>query len=181
MIKHFYRTTQYMIKLAESKNNSTEKLKNLICQNFTSCNNYFDSENNIFDSGLDFGFRSAMTLINNMYLDYKRLNNKYDINIINETIINKKISRFKDIGLGLNNVLLIVFDQLFFYFKDDINEFLNYKIRNTNLFNIIALILSVFIFIFSIGFAFISIFKYIESLKESSYRLSCSFYSIKKG
>ncbi len=116
-----------------------------------------------------------------MYLDYKRLNNKYDINIINETIINKKNSRFKDIGLGLNNVLLIVIDQLYFCFKHDINELLNYKISNTNLFNIIALILSVFIFIFSIGFAFISIFKYIEFLKESSYRLSCSFYSIKKG
>ena len=180
MIKHFYRTRHFMMKLTESKNNSTKTIKNLICGNYNSCHNYLDSENNFFDSGVDFGYKSALTFINNMYLDYKRLNNKYDINIINETIINSKNSHFKDIGLGLNNLFLLIFDKIFFYFKDDINEFLLYKISNSKLFNILILILLVFIFIFCIGFVFISIFKFIESFKESVYRLSCSFYFIKK-
>ena len=56
-----------------------------------------------------------------MYLDYKHLDNKTDINIINETIINNKNSHFKDIGLGINNLILFIFDKLFFCFKDDIN------------------------------------------------------------
>ena len=180
MTKHYYRTYKFLINLAESKNNSTEKIKKLICGNITSCNKYLDSENNIFDSGLDFGCKSAITFIYNMYLDYKRLNNKSDIKTINQTIINNKNSRFKDIGLSLNNLLLVFFDKLFFYLKDDLNEHLLYKITNSKFLNIIVLILSVFIFIFSFGIAFISIFKYIKSLKESIYRLSCSFYFIKK-
>ena len=88
--KHYYRTYKFLNNLAESKNNSTEKIKKLICGNITSCNKYLDSENNIFDSGLDFGCKSAITFIYNMYLDYKRLNNKSDIKTINQTIINKK-------------------------------------------------------------------------------------------
>ena len=180
MVKHFYRTSKFMADLAETKNNSTEKIKNLICGDYTSCLFYLDSENNFFDSGLDFGYKSALTFINNMYLDYIHLDNKTDINIINETIINNKNSHFKDIGLGLNNLILFVFDKLFFYFKDDINEFLLFKIGNSELFNIVAFILSFFIFIFSIGLGFVTIFKYIESLKESTYRISCSFVSIKK-
>ena len=180
MVKHFYRTKRLMLNLTDSKNNSTEKLKDLICGNFVSCQNYLDSENNFFDSGLDFGYKSAMTFINNMYLDYKRLNDNYDMDIINETIINNKNSHFKDIGLALNNLILLVFDKLFFCFKDDINEFLLFKISNTNLYYVIAFILSIFVFIISFGISFISIFNYMESLKESSYRLSCSFYSIKK-
>ena len=121
-----------------------------------------------------------MTFINNMYLDYKRLNDKYDINIINKTIINNKNSHFKDIGLALNNLMLIVFDKLFLCFKDDINEFLLFKISNTNFYNVIAFIISIFVFIISFGISFVLIFKYMNSLIESSYRLSNSFYSIKK-
>ena len=180
MIKHFYRTTKYIIKLTESKNNSTEKIKDLICGNYVSCQNYLDSENNFFDSGLDFGYKSAMTFINNMYLDYNNLKDKYDIDLINETIINNKNSHFQDIGLALNNLILLVFDKLFFCFKDDINEFLLFKISNTNLYNVVAFILSIFVFMISFGISFILIFKYMESLIESSYRLSCSLYSIKK-
>jgi hypothetical protein len=180
MIKHFYRTRGFMLNLTESKNNSTEKLKDLICGEFVSCQNYMDSENNFFDSGLDFGYKSAMTFINNMYLDYKRLNDKYDINIINKTIINNKNSHFQDIGLALNNLIVLVFDKLFFCFKDDINEFLLFKISNTNLYNILAFLLSIFVFLISFGITFIFILKYMESLSESSYRLSYSLYSIKK-
>ena len=69
MIKHFYRIRHFMMKLTESKNNSTKTIKNLICGNYNSCHNYLDSENNFFDSGVNFGYKSALTFINNMYLD----------------------------------------------------------------------------------------------------------------
>ena len=180
MNRYFYRTTNLMNSLTESKNNSTEKLKNLICEENISCKKYLDSKYNFFDSGIDFGFKSGLTYVSNMYLDYKILNNKYDINLINSSIINSYHSHFKDIGLGLNNLLLIVLDKLFHCFKDDVNGFLLYKIYITKLLNIIAIILSSAIFIFIIGFIFISISNYVEPIKESAYRLSCSFYKIKK-
>ena len=177
MITYFYRTTNFMDFLTESKNNSTNNFKYLICEDNISCRKYLDSEFNIFKSGIDFGFKSALTIISNMYLDYQKLN-KSDINIINTTIIHN--SYFKKIGLGLNNILLIVLDKIFLYFKDDINEFLLYKIKFTKLFNIIAFILLGSIFLFIIGFVFISIYKYTEPIKESTYRLNYSVCNIKK-
>ena len=40
IIKHFYRIRHFMMKLTESKNNSTKTIKNLICGNYNSCHNY---------------------------------------------------------------------------------------------------------------------------------------------
>ena len=60
---HFYRVTHLLDELTESKNNSTEKIKNLICDDNISCKEYLNSKNNIFDSGMDFGFKSALTYI----------------------------------------------------------------------------------------------------------------------
>ena len=180
MIKNFIRTTNLMNHLMEGKNNSTETLKNLICELNISCQKYLDSKNNIFDSGLDFGFVSSLTYISNMYLDYKNLENKYDMDLINKTIINNKNSHFKDIGLGLINFLLIAIEKLFLTFKDDINGFLVYKINITSLFNIISFILAIGTFLFIIGFVFISIKFFTEPIKESAYRISFSLYYIKQ-
>ena len=81
--------------------------------------------------------------------------------------------------MGLNNIILIATDKLFLCFKDDINEFLIYKIYITKLFNILAFIFAAAIIIFIIGIVFISISKYIESLKKSTFRLSYSFLCMK--
>ena len=179
MTNNFFRCTNLINIYSHSKSNSTEKLKKMVCEDNISCQKYLDSNYNFFDSGLDFGFKSGLTYISNMYLDYKNLENKTNKDLINSTIINGANSHFKDIGLALNNMFIFALEKLFSLFKDDINGFILYKIRINSLFNIISLVLAITIFIFIIGFIFISLSKYSEPIKESTYRISCSLYCMK--
>ena len=56
--------------LIESQSNSTELIKEKICEKNEKCIKYLDSEHNIVNSGIDFGYKTSITLIGNMYMDY---------------------------------------------------------------------------------------------------------------
>jgi hypothetical protein len=90
--------------LTESKNNSTEIIKDNICMNNETCLKYLESPFSIFGSGVDFTYKMCMTNIHNLFLDYKKLVNYTNINEINLTIINTQSSKFTPIGLSLTNM-----------------------------------------------------------------------------
>ena len=166
--------------LMESKNNSTEIIKDKICSDKPSCLNYLDTKQNIFDSGVDFAHKTCINNIKNIYLDYTKLNNKKDINLINSTIINSEGSEFSLIGLSLSNVFLYIKEITYDYFAIDVRNFNQQNSYKMNMLNIISIIFALLTFFYVIIFMFISIWRFTQPIKEASYRINCSFYYIKK-
>ena len=162
------------------KNNLTETIKEKICEEAEDCINYLNSKNNIFDSGIDLAYKSSINNIKNIFLDYQKLENKKDIGKINSTIINSEESEFVKIELSLCHAFFYVQEKLYECLEEDIMNFQESFRKNMSLFNIITIIFSFFIFIFVIIFMFISIWQYSNSIKDSTYRINCSFYYIKQ-
>ena len=166
--------------LLESKNNSTNTIKKYICEDKLNCLNYLDSDFNIFNSGVDFTFKSCITQINNIFLDYKKLNNKTDIKEINSKIFDSGRTQFILIGLSLTNVFMYVKEKIYDCFETDVINFNYSSIKFMKYLNLSSIIFAIFTFIFVIVFIFISISRYTNPIKISSYRINCSFYFIKK-
>ena len=163
-----------------NRNNSTNILKEVICQDKLSCINYLNSNYNIFDSGVDFGFKGSITQIYNIYMEYKKVNNKTDIEEIKSSLINTHNSQFIKIGMSLNYLYIDLIDKIFVNFeKDGINFLLSY-VSNISILNTISIVFSSAIFLFLIIFIILSISKFTEPINESSYRINCSFYYVKK-
>ena len=165
--------------LTESRNNSTQIIKDNICSNFTPCLNYLDSKQSIFGSGVDLGYKTSITDMNNIYLDYKNIKDQKDIKLINSTIINSPTSEFILIGLSLSNMIYYVQEKIFDSFKIDVVNFNKSYENNTNILNIISIFFSIFNFLFVIICIFLTINNYSEPIKESSFRINCSFNFIK--
>jgi hypothetical protein len=166
--------------LQDNKNDPTETIKEEICSNILHCKLYLDSIYNIFTSGIDFAFRLGMTQISNYYNDYKKLSNKLDIDLIKMNIINSPHFRFVYIANSLNNIFLYVKQKIFILFMIDENYFINSYNNKMNILNSISIIFSILIFLFVIVYIFISISKFTGPIKDSTYRINCSFYYIKK-
>ena len=166
--------------LQDNKNDPTETIKEEICSNILHCKLYLDSIYNIFTSGIDFAFRLGMTQISNYYNDYKKLSNKLDIDLIKMNIINSPHFRFVFIAHSLNNIFLYVKQKIFILFMIDENYFINSYNNKMNILNLISIIFSILIFLFVIVYIFISISKFTGPIKDSTYRINCSFYYIKK-
>ena len=129
---------------------------------------------------MEFAFKSSMTQIYNIYLEYKKLNNKMDIEEIKSSLIYSQNSNFISIGKSLNYLYINLIDHIFISFeKEGISLLLSY-IGNINNLNTISIVFTLGIFLFLIIFIIISISKFTEPIKESSYRINCSFYYIKK-
>ena len=66
--------------LKYNKEDSLKYIKEIICRDSDSCLNFLESNDNIFDSGIDFGLKTCFSFINNILKDYKQLKNRTDIN-----------------------------------------------------------------------------------------------------
>jgi hypothetical protein len=165
--------------LTESKNNSTRTIKENICINNPTCLAYLNSPFNIFGSGVDFAYKICITNLHNLFLDYQKLNNFTDIVKINSTIINTQNSEFTLIGLSLSNMFFYVQEKIYECFSVDVNNFNESFNKNISILNIISIIFSIFNFLFVIIFIFLTISQYAKPIKESSYRINCSFSFIK--
>ena len=168
------------ILLQDTKNDPTEIIKEEICSNILRCKLYLDSIYNIFTSGIDFAFRTGMTQVSNYYNDYKKLSNKLDMDLIKMNIINSPHFRFVYIAHSLNNIFLYVKQKIFILFMIDENNFINSYNNKMNMLNSISIIFPILIFLFVIVYIFISISKFTGPIKDSTYRINCSFYYIKK-
>ena len=165
--------------LTESKNNSTEIIKDNICMNNETCLKYLESPFSIFDSGIDFAYKMCMTNIYNLFLDYKKLVNYTNINEINSTIINTQSSKFTLIGLSLTNMFFFVQEKIYYCFEVDVTNLNKSYDNNISLLNALSIFFSIFNFLFVIIFIFLTISNYARPIKESSYRINCSFNFIK--
>ena len=143
--------------LTQSKEGLEEQIKEKVCGTITGCNDYIDSDLNIFSSGIDFGFKSCLKDLTNIYLDYQKLKNKTDAHEVNTTIINSKQSPFVYIGVGLGSCIMYVINKIFELFKIDVTNFNESFLINTTLLNIISIIFSILTFLFVIIFILISI------------------------
>ena len=171
--------------LMESKNNSTEVIKENFCEDNDDCLKYLNSELQIFDSGIDFAYKLCIQKISNIFSDYNKIKNKTDINEINSTLINNGNLDFIKVGLSLSNMFYFIQEKIYECFDLDILNFYEGYSQNMILFNILSIILSIIIFLFVIIIIFFSIEKYINSIKESSFRINYSFvyiqnYNIKR-
>ena len=163
--------------IKDSKNNSTEFLINKICYGVDICTKYIYSPYNIMDVGIDFLYKSILIDINKFYLDYTHLKDKKNIEKIQELIVN---SRFISTGLYIEYAYNYIKFAIYNSFKNDEEKFKNKFIVNMGYFNIITVIFSIFSFLFVVVFIFLTISIYAEPIKKASYRISCSFYYIKK-
>ena len=168
----------YIIK--ESKNNSTNLIKESICLNEEHCMNYMESEYNIFDSGIEFAFKSCITETNNIFMDYKNLINKTNIQDINSTLIYSINSQFNNIAISLKYLYIYIQQRIFLSFEADQFRFNRIYLNVINLLNLSSIIYSIFLFLFVIIYIFISISQFTNPIKDSTYRINCSFYYIKK-
>jgi hypothetical protein len=166
--------------LKETSGDSFDKVKQVICHKKQLCEQYMESNRNLLHSGVDFAFKTIITEISNIYMDYKKIINKENINEINSTLFYSKDSQFINIGKILNYFFLYVEESIFNCFeKDEINLYSSYN-KMMNFLNVFSIIISILIFVFIIFFIFISIYNFSEPIKEASYRINCSFLNIKK-
>ena len=166
--------------LRDTQNNSTELIKERICDNEQECINYLYSEYNIFNSGIDFSFQSCIIKIKNIYKDYKLIKNKTDIDLLKSKIINTSGNSFNHISLGICNLVLYIKRKIFQSFEKDEIDFRNSYNKITITLNLITIIFCIFTILFINIFIFFTISRFSRPIKESTYRLNCSFYYIKK-
>ena len=165
--------------LTESKNNSTENIKENICNNNETCLKYLDSPFSIFGSGIDFAYKICITNIHNLFLDYQKLSNNTNITEINSTIINTQSSEFTLIGLSIANMFFFVQERIYDCFAVDVSNLNKSFDNNVSILNALSIFFSIFNFLFVIIFIFLTISNYARPIKESSYRINCSFNFIK--
>ena len=169
-----------ILKETKGDSDSFENIKRTICDKNPLCGVYLESNRNLLHSGVDFASKTIITEISNIYMDYKKIIHKEEIKELNSTLFYSKDSQFINIGKILNFFFLNVEEKIFDCLeKDEINLNSTY-IQMMNFLNLFSIIISIFIFLFIIFFIFISINNFSEPIKESSYRINCSFLHIKK-
>ena len=179
-IKDYDEINKLFNMLKETSGVSFNEVKQIVCHQNQVCEAYIESNRNLLHSGVDFASKTIITEISNIYMDYKTIKNKEDIDEIKRTLFYTKDSQFINIGNMLNYFFIYVEEKIFNCFEtDEINLNSSY-IRMMTFLNFFSIFITIFIFLFVTFFIFISIYKYSEPIKESSYRINCSFLHTKK-
>ena len=177
-INNYDEVRKFYYILIESESNSTELIKEKICEENEKCIKYLESKHNIVDSGIDFGYRTSITLIGNMYMDYKNLDDKKNLKKIKSSVIKSDKSQFNDLGISLSNFFILIKQKIFEYFIIDEENFRNQYIKKIYNLNIYSFIISIASLTFAF-YVFITISAYTRIIKEASCRVNCSFFYIK--
>ena len=166
--------------LQYNKNDSLDYISENICQNISICNNYLKSEDTIFNVGIDTGLKNCFIFINNIFMDYKKIKNKTNIEEIVSTITSPQHYEFKKLRKSFSNLFYYVEQKIYSSFENDEISFRKKYKKNIRLLNIISLLLSFLIFLYVFIVIFITINNFTKPIKESTYRICNSFYYIKK-
>ena len=163
-----------------NKNDSIHFLQKNVCPNDTNnCYNYLLTNDSIFNSGIDFGYKICFSYMNNIFMDYQSLKNKTSIEEIKNTITDDKFYEFKRMRKSFTNVFYYLKLKIFTDFKTEAVSF-GHRYKNIVLaLNIISLIISILILLFVIIFIFITVTNYSQPIKDSTYRINHSFFYIK--
>ena len=171
---NFHNLYELILKDSEKSNNNLNNKKELICQDNYVCKKYIDSNYSIFSSGVDFAYKSSMTEIGNMYLDFTKrtVNSEEEI----KSLIQE--NKFLLTDLGMTCVFLTVKESIYSSLYADESEFAKKFHRSVTVLSLVTILFAIFIFLYFIAII-ITISKYIEPIKDSVYRINCSFYYIK--
>jgi hypothetical protein len=164
--------------LMETENNPTEMINKKICERNEKCIKYLRSKHNIVNSGIDFGYKTSITLIGNMYMDYKNLDDKKNLTKIKLSVIKSENSQFNDLSISLSNFFILVKEKIFECFIIDDDKFISLYIKKVKNFNINSFIISIATLVFTF-YVFITISGYTRIIKEASCRVNLSFFYIK--
>jgi hypothetical protein len=164
--------------LMETENNPTEMINKKICERNEKCIKYLRSKHNIVNSGIDFGYKTSITLIGNMYMDYKNLDDKKNLTKIKLSVIKSENSQFNDLSISLSNFFILVKEKIFECFIIDDDKYISLYIKKVKNFNIYSFVISIATLVFTF-YVFITISGYTRIIKESSCRVNCSFFYIK--
>ena len=166
--------------LQYNKNDSSEYLKETLCKNISSCQEYLDSNDNIFKSGIDFGYKTCFTYMENIFMDYKKIKNKTNVTEIIKTITGPEFYELKRIRMAFSSILYYIQQKIYSSFEFDQLYFrISYK-TNISILNLLSLFLSILTLLFIYIIIFISVTNFGKPIKESTYRINQSFYHIKK-
>ena len=179
-IKDYKEINKLFNVLKETKDDKFDEIKQVVCFQKDSCEKFLESNSNFLHSGVDFAFKTLITEIYNIYMDYQKLKNRENMDEIKSSIIYSRNSQFINIGLSLSYFFIYIERQIFACFEHDETYLNNSYINMMNYLNFTSIIISILIFLFIIFFIFISISKFSEPLKDSTYRINCSFFHIKK-
>jgi hypothetical protein len=179
-IKDYKEVNKLFTILKETKDNNLDEIKQIICKKKDLCASFLSSNNNFLHSGVDFAYKTIITEIYNIYMDYKRIENNENMDEIKSSIIYSKNSQFINIGLTLSYFFIYVEEKIFTCFEEDERDLNISYIKMMNILNVASIIISILIFLFIVFFIFISISKFSDPIKEASYRINCSFFYIKK-
>jgi hypothetical protein len=164
----------------ETKGDNFDEIKQIVCNKFEFCEMFMESNKNLLCSGIDFAFKTIVTEISNLYMDYKKIKNKENIEEIKSSLFFQENSKFNNIGQNLNYFFSFVTQNIFTHFeKDEIDLNISY-INMMNFLNLFSIAISILIFLFIVFFIFIYISKFSEPIKDATFRVNCSFFHIKK-
>jgi hypothetical protein len=166
--------------LKEINKDKFNEIKNTICNKIEFCENFMESNKNLLQLGIDFSFKAIINEIRNIYMDYKKIKNKEDIEEIKSSLFFSEKSPFINIGVSLNDFFGIVIKNIFVCFEKDEINLNNSYINMMNYLNFFSIIISILIFLFIVFFIFNYISQFSEPIKEATYRINCSFLHIKR-
>ena len=166
--------------LQYNKNDSSQYINKTLCDDIPQCQKYLDSNDNIFLSGIDSGYKTTFTYIYNIFMDYKKLNNKSDVQEIIDKITNYQFFELRRVRKAITSIYFYVQQKIYLSFEiDQLNFRNNYRsiISTLNIFSVVFFIL---IFLFVFVAVFFTIYNFNGPIKDSTYRINQSFYYIKK-
>ena len=186
--KYFDLVTYYLFKYKETNNiveilnykNNTSSLKSQICDSDVYCFKYLSTTYGIFDSGIEFAYKTFFNQINNIYMDYTRLFDRNSIGEIQYRLINAFFAQWGNINQGINLVFYDVQRKIFEKFLLDQKSFKDSFTSNITFLNFVSVTISILAFLFVNVVFFLTISNFTEPIKDSIYRINCSFYYIKK-
>ena len=175
-----YKESNKLLEIFNFKNNATSLLVNSVCNNDYYCMNYLENSYGFFDSGIDFIYKTFFNQINNIYMDYTKLFDRNNMFEIQMRLIRSYYSQWAYINHGINLIFTQVQKLNFDKFTLDQKSFKDSFNRSITLLNMVSITISILAFIFVNIVIFLTISNFTEPIKDSIYRINCSFYYIKK-
>jgi hypothetical protein len=175
-----YKETNKIVEILNYKNNDTTFLRNTVCGNDDLCLRYLHNSWGVYDSGIDFAYKTYFNQINNIYMDYTKLFNKESLNEIQYRLIIAYYNQWGYINHGINIVFYHIQRILFEKFLLDQKSFKDSFTSSITILNIVSVTISILAFLFVNIVIFLTISNFTEPIKDSIYRINCSFYYIKK-
>ena len=162
------------------KNDSSQYIIENVCGNVTSCQDFINSEESIFVTGIDNGYRTSITYLNNIANDYKSIKNKTNITQIISVVTCSECYEFRKIRKSFSNLYFYLQQIIYSSFEQDNHNFRTKNNYIINSLNIYSIVFSIVIFLFVFIVIFVTVDNFIKPIRDSSCRVNNSFCYIER-